>query len=70
MNNTYLFKFGLGAVSETIKLSIPPVYNSLIKNMENTGLLLLLSKSKTTVLFINLLYFLWIVYRMELLIKK
>jgi FkbM family methyltransferase len=38
-NNTYLFTFGLGAVSETIKLSIPPVYNSLIKDMENTGLL-------------------------------
>jgi FkbM family methyltransferase len=39
LNNTYLFTFGLRAVSETIKLSIPPVYNSLIKDMENTGLL-------------------------------
>ena len=37
--NTYLFTFGLGAVSESIKLSIPSIYKSFNKDMENTGLL-------------------------------
>ena len=39
LHNTLLFAFGLGAVSESIKLSIPQIYKSLDKDMENTGLL-------------------------------
>jgi FkbM family methyltransferase len=39
LHNTRLFKFGLGAVSEYIKLGIPQIYKSSNKDIENTGLL-------------------------------